>query len=231
MGWSARILVVLCSLVLLGCQEQVNVSRNTNILSVGDSLMAWNSVYGQSIPHVIEEMRGEKIVDRSVVGALMSPSEGETIPEQYVPGDWDWVIVNGGGNDLMFGCGCRRCGRVMDKMVSSDGQSGIIPDLLRRARDDGAKVLYFGYLRSPGLASPIEACKEEGDAMDARIAVLAKTEPDIHFVSMADIVPKGKLGYFSLDFVHPSVKSSRAVGKKIAAYMAAVDASVAEQPE
>lgn len=213
-------------LVVLGCQEQVSRHSDARVLAIGDSLMAWNSISGRSVPHVIENVRGQDVIDRSLIGAVMSPPDLQTIPMQYIAGDWDWVLVNGGGNDLAFKCGCRRCERILDKMVSIDGQTGIIPDLLRKARDGGAQVLYFGYLRSPELTTVIEGCKEEGEALDARVARLAKSEPGIHFLSMDDIVPKGGRGYFDIDTVHPSPKASRAVGRKIALYMNEIDAEL-----
>lgn len=222
-----KLKVLVALLALAGCQEQIHANSDARVLAIGDSLMAWNSVSGRSVPHVVEELRGQNVIDRSLVGALMTPPDLQTIPDQYVAGDWDWVLVNGGGNDLAFKCGCRKCDGVLDRMVSLDGQRGIVPDLLRKARDGGAQVLYFGYLRSPELTTVIERCKSVGEALDSRIAKLAQSEPGIHFLSMADIVPKGGRGYFDIDTVHPSPKASRAIGRKIASYMNEVDAALA----
>ena len=149
---------------------------------------------------------------------------GANIPNQYVPGEWDWVVINGGGNDLLFGCGCGRCSGMLDRMISSDGMSGQIPLLARRVRDDGARVLFTGYLRSPGLLTPIEHCKPAGDELEARLVKLASKEDGIVFVSNKDVVPSGGITYFSPDLIHPSRKSSRIIGRKLATVITQFDA-------
>lgn len=221
-GVRVGIVLIFIAAFVAACQEQVSRNDGARILAVGDSLMAWNSAFGNSIPHVIEERLGEPVVDRSVRGAWMTvrnvddPERGINIPQQYVPGDWDWVIVNGGGNDLLFGCGCGVCDGILDRMISKDGLSGQIPTFARRVRDNGARVLFTGYLRSPGLLTPIEHCKNEGDELEARLTRLAQQEDGIVFVSNKDVVPNGGITYFSPDLIHPSRKSSRIIGARLA---------------
>jgi len=221
-GVKAGIILIFLGTLVAACQESVSRNEGARILAVGDSLMAWNSNLGASIPHTIEKALGEPVVDRSVRGAWMTvreaeePGRGVAVPQQYVPGDWDWVIVNGGGNDLLFGCGCGLCGGILDRMISKDGMTGQIPTFARRVRDDGAQVLFTGYLRSPGLLTPIEHCKNEGDELEARLIELARKEEGIIFVSNKDVVPSGGITYFSPDLIHPSRKSSRIIGRKLA---------------
>ncbi|MEX0365175.1 MAG: SGNH/GDSL hydrolase family protein [Ruegeria sp.] len=224
------LLALIAALPLTACQESFSQNSGARILAVGDSLMAWNAVWGSSISDTIEQELGEAVVDRSVVGAWMQirpdaeDQKGFNIPYQYVKGDWDWVVVNGGGNDLLFGCGCGRCDRIMNRMISADGSTGQIPDFLRRIRDDGARVLYTGYLRSPGLLTPIDHCKSEGDELEARIARLAQQEKGIEYVSMQDVVPRGGLFYFAPDLIHPSPRSSHLIGKRLAAIIRKIEA-------
>lgn len=221
---SARlgIMLILLAGVVAACQESVSRNEGARILAIGDSLMAWNSAWGSSIPHVMEEMLGEPVVDRSIRGAWMTVRDpnntkgGTNIPNQYVPGEWDWVVVNGGGNDLLFGCGCGRCSKVLDRMISKDGMTGQIPTFVRRVREDGARVLFTGYLRSPGLLTPIEHCKNEGDELEERLVQLATKEEGVVFVSNKTVVPSGGISYFSADLIHPSRKSSRIIGRKLA---------------
>ncbi|WP_425044794.1 SGNH/GDSL hydrolase family protein [Primorskyibacter sp. S87] len=207
---------------LASCQESVSRNESARILAIGDSLMTWNSTLGKSVPHVIEKELKEPVVDRAVSGAWMTTrnnggdGKGFSIPYQYVEGDWDWVVINGGGNDLLFGCGCGKCDGVIDEMISEDGTTGQIPEFLRRVRDDGARVLYFGYLRSPGLLTPIEHCKNDGNELETRLVRFATEEEGVIFATMADVVPKGGLSYFSPDLIHPSRKSSRKIGQRLA---------------
>ncbi|MCV2887288.1 SGNH/GDSL hydrolase family protein [Ruegeria aquimaris] len=208
--------------LLFACQDSVRHNQDARILAIGDSLLSWNSAFGSSIPDVISKELGQPVVDRSVSGAWMltrnedKDGRGVNVPYQYEPGAWEWVVVNGGGNDLLFGCGCGRCDALMDRLITADGTAGQIPDLVRRIRADGAKVLYTGYLRSPDLLTPIEHCKNDGDELEARVARLAAAEEGVYYVSMQDVVPPGGLTYFAPDRIHPARKTSRKVGERLA---------------
>lgn len=184
--------------------------------------MAWNNISNQSIPDSIAKRLGEPVVDRSVSAARIiyhlpiSGSAGLNIGKQYKTGDWDWIIVNGGGNDLWLGCGCIACNRKLDKLISADGRKGAIPGMLSDLRQTGAQVIYVGYLRSPGVGSPIEHCRTEGDILEQRITHLADLDSGIHFLSLRDLVPNGDRSYHALDMIHPSIKASTEIGNRVA---------------
>jgi len=125
------------------------------------------------------------------------------------------VVMNGGGNDLLMGCGCGKCQRKMNRLISADGKRGAIPMTILRARRDGARVIYVGYLRSPGRGSLIESCKPLGDKLEARIAKLAALDPGLTFVSLADMVPHGDASFHALDMIHPSPKGSATAAKLV----------------
>jgi lysophospholipase L1-like esterase len=219
-----RSLMMIMALVLglAGCGEDVSRNDPARILLMGDSMMAAHQGSGKAVSHAVERQLGEQVVDRSVLGARMiyalpiSGAAGLNIPKQYRPGKWDWVIVNGGGNDLWLGCGCFACTGKMNRLISKDGRSGVVPSLVSQLRQDGARVLYVGYLRSPGVGSPIENCRDEGDEFEARVAKLAKLDSGIEFLSLADLVPNGDRSYHAIDMIHPSVKASQEIGKRIA---------------
>ena len=191
------------------------------ILTVGDSLLAAHKVSKNAISNHVAKGTNAQITDRSVLGARMiyklpiTGSMGLSIPMQFRKGDWDWVIMNGGGNDLWLGCGCGSCDRKMNKLISANGKSGEIPKLAKTALKTGAKVIVVGYLRSPGMGSPIESCKDEGDELDRRVAKMAAMYKNIYFLSNADLVPHGDRSYFGLDMIHPSIKASRAIGERV----------------
>ncbi|WP_333869431.1 MULTISPECIES: SGNH/GDSL hydrolase family protein [Leisingera] len=196
-----RCLLLPFLLLLPACGETVPEGQSARILAMGDSLLAWHSLAGRSIPDRVAQELQEPVVDRSVSAARIlyklpiSGAAGMNIGKQYTPGKWDWVIVNGGGNDLWLGCGCFACNRKMDKLISSDGQSGAIPGMLAELRATGAKVVYVGYLRSPGVGSLIEHCRDEGNALEARITRLAAQDEGIFFVSNKDMVAHGDRSY------------------------------------
>ena len=219
-----RLGVFLASFLLLfGCGEAPDDARDARILAVGDSLMASHSLSGRAISNVVEQKLNEEVVDRSVLGARMiyhlpvSGAAGLSIPKQFRPGKWDWVIVNGGGNDLWLGCGCFVCKGKMNKLITEDGRRGTIPGFLYKLRQTGAQVIYVGYQRSPGLGSPIEHCRDEGDELERRLDKLAQLDAGVHFLSLADLVPHGDRSFHGIDMIHPSIKASDEIGNRVAA--------------
>ncbi|CUI00423.1 SGNH/GDSL hydrolase family protein [Leisingera aquaemixtae] len=207
-------------LILLSACGDAVPADHPRILAMGDSLLAWHSLAGKSIPDTVARELQEPVVDRSVSAARilyklpLSGAAGMNIRKQYTPGKWDWVIVNGGGNDLWLGCVA--CGRKMDKLITADGRGGAIAAMLSELRATGAKVIYVGYLRSPGVGSLIEHCRDEGNALEARITRLAAQDEGIFFVSNKDMVPHGDRSYHAPDMIHPSIKASGEIGRKVA---------------
>lgn len=194
---------------------------NARILAMGDSLLASNMLSEASVSHRLEALLGEPVVDRSAIGASMlnalplSGMMGLNISRQYYVGDWEWIIVNGGGNDLWLGCGCRQCDAKMERLIARSGLTGEIPQLIDNLRETGAKIIYVGYLRSPGRGSPIEHCRDEGDELERRIARLADTKKGVHFLSLRGLVPAGDRSFHAADMIHPSFKASDHIARKI----------------
>lgn len=218
-------LFTLSLLLLLGCGEPVPKDNSARILFVGDSLLAANKAAGQSVSDVLEKTLEQDVIDRSVVGARyfyllpISGSAGLRVTAQFQPGPWDWVVINGGGNDLLFGCGCLVCDGMLDRLVSSDGRAGAIPAFVDRIRKTGAKVIYLGYLRNPGVMTPIKHCGPAGNELDRRLTLMARFDKGVTFLPMSDLVPKGDITYHQLDLIHPSFKGSKAIADRIAAVM------------
>ncbi|MEP1587539.1 MAG: SGNH/GDSL hydrolase family protein [Tateyamaria sp.] len=213
---------LLAMLAVVGCVESVPTNGTGRILMMGDSMFA---VYGgsrQSVSDRLELRINEPVVDRSVVGAQflyalpISGSLGLRIGSQYVSRKWDWVVVNGGGNDLWLACGCRRCDGQLNRMVSETGDQGTIVDVVNKARADGAKVLFVGYLRTPGVPSAIDHCAAHGNALEARLKRMAQRDAGVTYLSIADLVPNGDRSFHDADLIHPSPKGSDAIAARIA---------------
>jgi len=204
-------------------------AESPRILTIGDSLMASHAMTGRSISGYLSKKLGVPVADRSVLGAHMvyklpiTGALGMSIPAQLKRGNWDYVVMTGGGNDLWLGCGCMRCDRKMNKLISSNGTRGAIPKLMAKIRATGAEVIYVGYLRSPEINTPIEHCKDEGDTLEARIESLAARVPGVHYVSNKDLVPAGDLSFFAADRIHPSLKASKAIAERVAALIQTVE--------
>lgn len=187
--------------------------------------MAANSTGGNTVADGIEAILEEEVIDRSVIGARyfyrlpISGFAGLRLDAQYRLGPWDWIVLNGGGNDLLFGCGCYKCENQLNRLVTPDGKDGVIPDFVAHLRASGARVLYVGYLRNPGMATPIKACRTAGDALDQRLARMASLNRGVDFLDLSDLVPQGDTSFHSFDRIHPSPKGSRAIAARIAAYI------------
>lgn len=210
------------SLLISGISQVMANETKPKILAMGDSLLAAHKISGRSIADAVGKELGQNVTDRSMVGARMlyllpiSGSMGLSIPKQYRSGDWDWVILNGGGNDLWLGCGCILCDRKLNKLIATDGESGKIPKLVAKLRKTGARVIYVGYLRSPGVGSPIDHCRNEGDELERRIDAYAQKDGGVYFLSLADLVPNGDRSYHAADMIHPSIKASKVIGGLVA---------------
>ncbi len=199
------------------------------VLIVGDSLMAMHRLSDASIASYLRKHTGFTVKNRSVPGARIihrlpiSGSLGMSIHKQFNAQrdkPWDWIIVNGGGNDLLLGCGCTSvCMRKVDGLIGFDGRSGALRRLLRDAEASGAKVIYVGYLRSPEIVTPIEGCKIWGDRLERRVSRYVENDPNMHYVSLHNLVPPGDLSYFSSDRIHPSMKATNAIARRIADVM------------
>lgn len=224
-----RILALLTLALLISCggrtyQPEATTGNAPRILMMGDSLLAWNRLRGGSVARALATRLGEPVTDKSISGATYATREtGEAdkpggIGSQYKPGSWDWVVMNGGGNNLLFGCGCAGCTDELNRLISADGRAGVIPQTVAQARRGGAQVIYTGYLRSPGFTSPVEHCGPIGDQLDQRLALMAARDSGVHFLRLADLVRRpGDTTYHFIDGVHPSLKGSAAIADRLAA--------------
>lgn len=216
-------LALVGTVLMLAHTAPASARDQMKVLVMGDSFMTSNGSNGHAVPHVLARDLGVTVKSTAVAGARfgyklpLTGALGFNISKQYREDNWDYVVMNGGGNDLWLGCGCMRCQKRLNRLISPDGTLGQIPTAVRRARASGARVIYVGYLRSPGLGSPIEHCKKVGAALEARISVMARQDAGVSFVSLADMVPHGDRSFHSSDMIHPSPKGSIAASKRIAA--------------
>jgi acyl-CoA thioesterase I len=215
------LLVSLAFLGLFACAEPVPQDDSARILVLGDSMFATNRLIGEGVGNVIEAALARPVLDRSVPGARyfhrlpISSAAGLRLTSQYQPGNWDVIVLNGGGNDLLFGCGCGRCDGVLDRLIAPDGRSGTIPKYVKSLRDTGAFVVYAGYMRNPGIFTPVRACGPAGNELDRRLAALDALDAGMVFVPMADLVPYGDSSFHGPDGIHPTVKGSREIALRI----------------
>ena len=208
--------------VLTACSP-INVDPEARIIVYGDSMMDWNRLSAQSTPDQLALLLSEPIQNQAVTAARLSHPLNPLldIRRQVRDGNWAVAIVNGGANDMIFECGCGPCQGTVDRVISSSGQDGQLPTFLRALRDEGAEVIYSGYHRPRNMGSPVRACRNEVEELEARVARLAKAEPGITFASLAEAFPPGDTSYYDFDRFHPSIKGSERLAKVLEPYVRA----------
>lgn len=199
------------------------------VLLLGDSVMAWNREEGESVGDALQNATGKSVVNVSVGGAVMLDQQGagDLIPEQYVDGDWAWVVFNGGANDLAQLCGCDRCDSVLDDLVTADGQQGRIVESIQTVlQETASRVAYVGYYHLvPNADSEFDACVDEITVLNQRMQSLADQVDGAYYVSTAEIIDGQDAGVYDPDLVHPSALGARLIGDQIAEVVSTAEAS------
>ena len=196
-----------------------------DILVIGDSVLAWNRFSGQDAGRQIANALGRDVVSRAAPGARIEAGGlgtlgGLSISDQ-LSGSWNWVVMNGGANDLATRCGCGPCGDQIDRLISADGAQGAIPQLIARARASGAQVLWAGYYVAPSSGS-FKGCRPALVEIERRIARLAAAADGLHFADIEDVLdPSVTPGLLAADRTHPSPAGSAVMGGFLAATIAA----------
>jgi lysophospholipase L1-like esterase len=203
--------------------------EGAEILALGDSVVEWNAEEEASIPDMVGEQLGRVVFNAAVSGARFThpdpqaAEDGLDIRAQYARhgdgGDWDWVVLDGGANDLGDECGCSdRCETTtLPELIAQDGRSGAIPAFVEEVRQGGARVAYVGYYDAPeGEPTAFTGCAAAFDALDARLRRMARAVDGVVFVSARDVIDPADAGAYDDDRVHPSVRGSRLIGEHVA---------------
>lgn len=218
-----RILLVLSLLTLLATCGLAPRQSVGDILVVGDSVLAWNKSTGEDVGSVIEAELGREVVNRAALGARVGTGGfgaliGLSIPAQLSSGRWNWIVINGGANDL-GACGCTRCANEIDLLISPDGTVGAIPDLIATAKRQGTRVLWIGYYEAPESKS-FGGCRPGLVEIERRIALLARSKEGVTFVDSEEVFDPTDSSLFANDRTHPSAAGSAMIGQFLAQHIA-----------
>ena len=208
--------------VCVGCGGTVE-SGNATILALGDSIMDWNADEGMSIPDYAGEALGQEVQNNSISGAYISSDEGDVIADQFEGGNWSWVMLDGGGNDVNDECECGDCLDNIDTMISADGSTGDWVGFIEGILNTGSRVALMSYYGMPADAEfGFHRCNEEVEILRQRYQALADRYDTMILVDAALVVtPDGTPEAYDDDRVHPSPTGSRLVGELFAERMSA----------
>lgn len=208
------------AVVLLAACATMPTSAPNAILAIGDSFLAWNRE--ASIPKVVGAELRRPVTNAATSFARISfpnpiaAAVGLDIPSQFVPGNWKWVIIDGGGNDYLYECFCNKCEANLAKIISRDGRSGEFANLVRTVRRTGARVLIMGYYDPSRLGGPYKVCSPFLEEQNRRLARLARRDNGVEFFDAGNVISPNDLSLYDIDQGHPSRKGSKVIGRAIA---------------
>ena len=215
-----KILIALAFLTGLSACTDPAPRGGGDILVLGDSIMAWNG--SNAIPEVIARETGRTVTSRAVPGAqfdngsALASAVGFDIQRQFPGGRWNWVVLNGGANDLRADCACGACGAAVDALIGPGGTGGSIPAFLQRLHaETGAQLLWMGYYAGSARGA-FAGCRDDLVEIESRIATLAARTPFLQFRDSEDVIDRGDRSLFARDNVHPSAQGSARIGAYLA---------------
>lgn len=191
------------------------VPDNARIVIAGDSIMAWNRSQGGAVAQQLEPRLGEQVGDVSLAFARVSGGQGPlNIANQLANVRADWIVLNGGANDLGRACGCSGCLPALRRLVSEDGTRGDIPELVTQLRSRGAKVLWVDYYTAPRFAGT--RCDTLYQTFQNRLQRMALADAGVVMLDLDTVFDPDDLRLFDRDRVHPSLAGSRKIAQEIA---------------
>ncbi|AFO89169.1 SGNH/GDSL hydrolase family protein [Phaeobacter inhibens] len=207
-------LMILGILLLCACGR--SVPDEARIVVAGDSIMAWNRSGGDSVADGLERRLREPVGDVSLSFARLIGGGGAlNIPSQLNGVVADWVVLNGGANDLSgSGCGCRVCDSVLDGLISESGTRGAIPELVAELRRRGSRVVWLDYYTSPRYAGT--SCVAPYRILKERLDRMAAADQGVIVLDLDSVFQSDDLSLFSRDRVHPSRQGSGCIADLVA---------------
>ncbi len=222
------------------------------ILSIGDSIQAyWHNKTSccKSVPEQAALKLGEYVKMKSISGAHMTyprmPYHPAGIHNQYKAekkGPWEWIIINGGANDL-FCAGCNKCDytnnlecrknctTALDELADTTKGTGDMYDIIKDIKADhpGIQILILGYYRMAGEFADLCAFLSTPEAstgfknLNSRYKEIADNDKQVHYLEtdslMTDKSGKIIMANFYADLIHPSIIGSELLGAHIATYI------------
>nr|WP_096707651.1 SGNH/GDSL hydrolase family protein [Phaeobacter gallaeciensis] len=207
-------LMILSILLLCACGR--SVPDEARIVVAGDSIMAWNRSGGGAVADELERRLREPVGDVSLSFARLIGGGGAlNIPSQLNGVAADWVVLNGGANDLSgSGCGCRVCDNVLDRLISESGTRGAIPELVAELRRRGSGVVWLDYYTAPRYAGT--TCVAPYRILERRLDRMAAADQGVTVLDLDSVFRPDDLSLFSRDRVHPSRRGSGRIADLVA---------------
>ena len=184
--------------------------ETAEIYAIGDSIFDWYVGSGDSAPEKLGKNLNREVYNAAISGAMMTDDSEYAIPNQYQEGNWDWIVMDGGANDLNDLCACGECNDVQDNIEAA------LTDFVA-AREAKISVIIWGYYGIPENAEfGFDRCGEELAELSVRQQAIAETDNGIHWVDGREVIDGQDSAAFDTDMVHPSVMGAELIAKQIA---------------
>ena len=202
--------MILAVILLTACTESKRGSlEDGRILGIGDSIFEWNTGDG-SVIEVIGEVLEQPAYNNAISGSMISTDDEWSIPNQWIEGDWDWVVLDGGANDLNEHCQCGECASVHDEIETA------YVNLISTLRTQNVNVVIWGYYVFPEESEEFGICNDNVNVLSEMQQTLAATDTGVLWVDGREQINGEDLSYFDDDLIHPSVSGSKLIGEQIA---------------
>ena len=176
-------------------------------LAIGDSYFDWNE--GADIPDVAGEELGLEVANEAIAGAKLTGRDD--IRSQYAEGRWQFLLMNGGGNDMRDECDCTACGEDLDDLIAADGTRGDLVEYANEVASADVPVFYFFYPELPP-GTEFAPCIDVLLTLRDRVALAAEDRESLTLIDGGDVVRPDQGSMYDEDNVHPSEEGSRVLG-------------------
>lgn len=212
----ARLFLIVLLLLPMAALAEVRV------LVLGDSILAWNGLRGQSIPQQMDRFDKLSVQSRAASGAVFSGRSGlfgREIMSQLPQGTWDVIVVNGGGNDLKRDCGCGSCAGTLDRLVSVDGQRGEMPGFLDLLSQRAERVIWLDYFPVSVRGGPFAPCRDALATLARRMQKAARQRARVTFLDAGQVYDPRDMSLYARDLIHPTPKGGARIARLIASHI------------
>ena len=188
---------------------------------IGDSILAYNNLSCQSVGHGVGFEIDEQVLPKAVIGAKVHEIQEQFVEPKNSETDYDYVIVNGGLNDLIASekvgdpeavpCDC-------NGMLNHDACLQEIEDVTQRMRSlidsiqekSDAHITLVGYYPAEKRKSFIGQCFPYVDLMNASYQEMADLDEYVSFIQTYgnDQPTVNKVSQYGYDNYHPTPKGS-----------------------
>lgn len=196
---------------------------------IGDSILAYNQFSCMSVGHYLGFNVNDRVQTRAITGAMLGSIHNQYKPPIDEASDNDYLIVNGGLNDLIAGnnfdsqteptCDCNGlpdhdiCLGMVDELT--DRMAGFIDNVQTQSSAD---VVLVSYYPAETSSSFIGDCFPYVERLNQKYHDLAQTDPSVHYVQTygPGIDPVVKVNnMFGRDQYHPTPTGSEQIATQI----------------